>query len=350
MGGLMNLRKKGFQLPDKIRFDEETLSSTYGKLVAEPLERGFGTTIGNSLRRVLLSSLEGSAITAVKISGALHEFSTISGVKEDVINIILNLKQLRFKFHGEGGKVGTFNVKGPGTVTGADLQCDSSVEVLNPELVIATLDKGTTFSSEVYIRKGKGYVSSELNKEDLPVDMIAVDAAFTPLRKVNFWVEKARVGRETDYDRLIMEIWTDGSVAPERAISQAASIIIEHMDLFIFEEDEAEIAGAEEASAVYSESSYSSVNDNLFKNVDELELSVRSYNCLKNANIKTIAELVQKTEPEMLKTKNFGRKSLNEIKEILGRMGLHLGMKLDIDSASAGAVLHHSGGAKENAS
>jgi DNA-directed RNA polymerase subunit alpha len=350
MGGLMNLRKKGFQLPDKIRFDEETLTSTYGKLIAEPLERGFGTTIGNSLRRVLLSSLEGAAITAVKISGALHEFSTITGVKEDVINTILNLKQLRLKFYGEGGKVGTFNVKGPRTVTGADLQCDSSVEVLNPELVIATLDKGTTFNAEVYIRKGKGYLSSELNKEDLPVDMIAVDAAFTPLRKVNFWVEKARVGRETDYDRLIMEIWTDGSITPERAISQAASILIEHMDLFIFEEDESEMVAAEEAAAVHSESSYSSLNDNLFKNVDELELSVRSYNCLKNANIKTIAELVQKTEPEMLKTKNFGRKSLNEIKEILGRMGLHLGMKLDIDSASTEAVLHHSGGVKENAS
>jgi DNA-directed RNA polymerase subunit alpha len=350
MGGLMNLRKKGFQLPDKIRFDEETLSSTYGKLVAEPLERGFGTTIGNSLRRVLLSSLEGAAVTAVKISGALHEFSTITGVKEDVINIILNLKQLRLKFHGEGAKVGTFNVKGPQTVTGADLQCDSSIEVLNPELVIATLDKGTTFNAEVYIRKGKGYLSSELNKEELPVDMIAVDAAFTPLRKVNFWVEKARVGRETDYDRLIMEIWTDGSITPERAISQAASIFIEHMDLFIFEEDELEIAAAEEAAAIHSESSYSSLNDNLFKNVDELELSVRSYNCLKNANIKTIAELVQKTEPEMLKTKNFGRKSLNEIKEILGRMGLHLGMKLDIDSAGSEAVLHHTGGIKENAS
>ncbi len=346
----MNLRKKGFQLPDKIRFDEETLSSTYGRLIAEPLERGFGTTIGNSLRRVLLSSLEGAAITAVKISGALHEFSTITGVKEDVINIILNLKRLRMKFHGEGTKVGTFNIKGPQTVTAADLQCDSSVEVLNPDLVIATLDKGVTFNAEVYIKKGKGYRSSELNKEDLPVDMIAMDAAFTPLRKVNFWVEKARVGRETDYDRLIMELWTDGSITPERAISQAASILIEHMDLFIFEEEEAEISAAEETAGALSEGSFSSTNDNLFKNVDELELSVRSYNCLKNANIKTIAELVQKTEPEMLKTKNFGRKSLNEIKEILGRMGLHLGMKLDLDAAGKEAVLHHTGGIKENAS
>jgi len=343
----MNLKKKGFQLPEKIRFDEETLSSTYGKLIAEPLERGYGTTIGNSLRRILLSSLEGAAITAVKISGALHEFSTINGVKEDVINITLNLKKLRFKSHGEGAKVGTFNVKGPAQVTGADLQCDSSVEVLNPEQVIATLDKGVTFDAEVYIRKGKGYVSAEQNKEDLPVNMIAVDTAFTPLKKVNFWVEKTRVGRETDYDRLIVEIWTDGSLTPEKAISQAASIIMEHMDIFVFEEDEDEIAALEEASVVNPGGEFSSMNDNLFKNVDELELSVRSYNCLKNANIKTIAELVQKTEPEMLKTKNFGRKSLNEIKEILGRMGLHLGMKIDLDNLDK-EILQTGG--KENAS
>ena len=345
----MNLRKKGFQLPDKIRFDEETLSSVYGKLIVEPLERGFGTTMGNSLRRVLLSSLEGAAITAVKIAGALHEFSTINGVKEDVINIILNLKKLRFKFHGEGNKIGTFNVKGPGRVTGADLQTDSTVEILNPETQIATLDKGGHFDAEVYIRKGKGYVSSELNKEDLPVGMIAVDAAFTPLRKVNFWVEKTRVGRETDYDRLIMEIWTDGSLTPEKAVSQAASIIIEHMDLFIFEEEAEAVPVSDEVGVGHSDrAEFSSANDNLFKNVDELELSVRSYNCLKNADIKTIIELVQKTEPEMLKTKNFGRKSLNEIKEILGKMGLHLGMKIDADSLSKEAI--QSGGVKHNAS
>jgi DNA-directed RNA polymerase subunit alpha len=349
MGGLMNLRKKGFQLPDKIRFDEETLSDTYGKLIVEPLERGFGTTMGNSLRRVLLSSLEGAAITAVKITGALHEFSTINGVKEDVINIILNLKRLRFKFHGEGSKIATISGKGPLQVTGAHLQADSTIEMLTPDQVIATLDKGANFEAEVYIRKGKGYVSAELHDEELPVGMIAVDAAFTPLKKVNFWVEKARVGRETDYDRLIMEIWTDGSITPERAVSQAASIIIEHMDLFIFEEEGDESALAEEHGIVYPEGNSSSLNDNLFKNVDELELSVRSYNCLKNANIKTIAELVQKTEPEMLKTKNFGRKSLNEIKEILGRMGLHLGMKIDLDSLDKETVLQ-TGGREENAS
>ncbi|MBI5641531.1 MAG: DNA-directed RNA polymerase subunit alpha, partial [Nitrospirae bacterium] len=317
-------------------------------LIAEPLERGFGTTMGNSLRRVLLSSLEGAAITAVKISGALHEFSTIHGIKEDVINIILNLKKIRFKFHGEGGKMATFNVKGPAQVTGADLQSDASIEVLNPEQVIATLDKGAHFDVEVYVRKGKGYISSEQNDEDLPVGMIAVDAAFTPLKKVNFWIEKARVGRETDYDRLIMEVWTDGSITPEKAISQAASIIIEHMDLFVFEEDIDEFVAASEEAVAHAEGGYSSLNDNLFKNVDELELSVRSYNCLKNANIKTIAELVQKTEPEMLKTKNFGRKSLNEIKEILGRMGLHLGMKIDLDSLSKDTI--SASGGIENAS
>lgn len=344
----MNLRKKGFQLPDKIRFDEETLTDTYGKLIVEPLERGFGTTMGNSLRRVLLSSLEGATVTAVKIAGALHEFSTITGIKEDVINIILNLKKLRFKFHGEGTKIATITEKGPMEVTGANLRCDSSIEVLNPEQVIATLDKGGNFDVEVYIRRGKGYVSAELHKDELPVGMIAVDSAFTPLKKVNFWVEKARVGRETDFDRLIMEIWTDGSITPMRAVSQAASIIIEHMDLFIFEEEGDESAASEEA-LVHSEGGGSSANDNLFKNVDELELSVRSYNCLKNANIRTIAELVQKTEPEMLKTKNFGRKSLNEIKEILGKMGLHLGMKIDVENMDKETVFN-AGGIKNNAS
>jgi len=247
----------------------------YGKLIVEPLERGFGTTMGNSLRRILLSSLEGAAITAVKISGALHEFSTIHGVKEDVINIILNMKKLRFKFHGEEIKTATFNVKGPAQITGADLQCDSTIEVLNPELVLATLDKGANFDAEVYIKKGKGYVSSEMHKEGLPVGMIAVDAAFTPLYKVNFSVEKTRVGKETDYDRLIMEIWTDGSITPEKAVSQAAEIIIEHMDLFIFEEEEEEAAISEVVGVAYQEGEYSSLNDNLFKNVDELELSVR---------------------------------------------------------------------------
>ncbi len=327
----MDLRKKGFQLPDKIRFDEETLTDSYGKLIAEPFERGFGTTLGNSLRRVLLSSLEGAAVTAVKIRGALHEFSHIAGVKEDVMDIILNIKKLKFKMHAEEKKVATIKVNGPKEVTGSDLRLNSGIEVLNPDQLIVTLDKGASFEAEMYIRKGRGYVPSDSNKEsDLPVGMLAVDSVFSPVRKVNFYVEKARVGRATDYDRLVMEIWTDGSISPQKAVSQAASIIIDYMDLFIFEEEE-EMSEFEESAAMSSVAGDPSFNENLLKNVDELELSVRASNCLKNANIKTISELVQKTEYEMLKTKNFGRKSLNEIKEILHSMGLHLGMRLDMD-------------------
>jgi DNA-directed RNA polymerase subunit alpha len=328
----MDLRKKGFQLPDKIRFDEETLTDTYGKLIAEPFERGYGPTLGNSLRRVLISSLEGAAVTAVKIRGALHEFSHITGVKQDVMDIILNIKKLRFKMYTDSKKIATIKVSGPKEVKGGDLHVDSGIEVLNPEQVIATLDKGASFDAEMYIRKGKGYVSSELNKEeDLPVDMLAIDSVFSPVKKVNFSVEKARVGRATDYDRLVMEIWTDGSIGPQHAVSQAASIIIDYMDLFISEEEGAD-AEYEESAAMASASGSASFNENLLKNVDELELSVRASNCLKNANIKTISELVQKSEYEMLKTKNFGRKSLNEIKEILHSMGLHLGMRIDTDA------------------
>jgi len=347
----MDLKKIGFQLPDAIHFDEETLTDTYGKLIAEPLERGFGTTLGNALRRVLLSSIEGAAVTAVKIPGALHEFSTIKGVKEDVVDIVLNIKQLRFKLYSNEKKIVGIKGKGPKRITGEDIQCDASLEVLNPEQVIATLDKDFTFEAEMYIRKGKGYVPAELNKEeDLPINMIPVDSVFSPIRRVNFIVEKTRVGRATDYDRLIMEIWTDGSVTPEKAISQAAAIVIEHLNLFILEEEE----GEEEFSSVAQGHAEHSLNDepifnsNLLKSVEELELSVRSYNCLKNANIKTIADLVQKTEQEMLRTKNFGRKSLNEIKEILTVMGLRLGMRVDLDALNREAVLQ-TGGVEQDA-
>jgi DNA-directed RNA polymerase subunit alpha len=348
----MDLKKIGFQLPDRIRFDEETLTNTYGKLIAEPLERGFGTTIGNALRRILLSSIGGAAVTAVKIPGALHEFSTIKGIKEDIVDIILNIKKLRFKLYSNGKKVATINVMGPKTVTGGHIQGDASFEVLNPEQVIATLDKDATFEAEMYIKKGKGYVPAELNKEeDLPVDMIAVDSVFTPIKKVNFTVEKARVGRATDYDRLVMEIWTDGSITPEKAVTQAASIIIEHMDLFILEEiflEEEESSPVEETDLVHPDSKNPVFNSNLLKSVEELELSVRSNNCLKNANIRTIADLVQKTEPEMLRTKNFGRKSLNEIKEILYGMGLRLGMRVDLEALEREAALQ-SGGIEKDA-
>ena len=332
----MDLKKKGFQLPDKIRFDEETLIDTYGKLIAEPLDRGFGTTIGNALRRVLLSSIEGTAITAMKIQGALHEFAKIDGIKEDMIDIILNVKKLRFKLYASGEKVATIKLKGPKIVTGADMEGGASFELLNPEQVIATLEKGALFEAEMHINKGKGYVPSELNKEEeLPVGVIAVDSIFSPVKKVNFNVEKARVGRATDYDRLVMEIWTDGSITPENALSQAASIIIEHLDLFLLEEEEKqeeEFSSPEEGAEVESLSENPVFNTNLLKSVDELELSVRANNCLKNANIKTIADLVQKTEHEMLKTKNFGRKSLNEIKDILHSMELRLGMRIDMNA------------------
>jgi len=334
----MDLKRKGFQLPDKIRFDEETLTDTYGKLIAEPLERGFGITLGNALRRVLLSSIEGAAVTAVKIQGALHEFSKMDGVKEDVMDIILNIKKLKFKLYSNGKKIATIKGKGPKNITGSDIQGDASLEVLNPEQAIATLNRGTSFEVEMHVKKGKGYVPSEQNKEEgLPIDMIAVDSIFTPIKKVNFTVEKTRVGRETDYDRLIMEIWTDGSIEPERAVSQAASIITGHLKLFLLDEEKGEKEEKEEEIPFEGGRGSSAAEDpmfnsNLLKSVDELELSVRSCNCLKNANIKTIADLVQRTEHEMLRTKNFGRKSLNEIKEILQSMGLHFGIRIDINA------------------
>lgn len=330
----MDLVKKGFQLPKKINFDEETLTDFYGKLVVEPLERGFGTTIGNSLRRVLLSSIEGAAVTAVRIPGVLHEFSNIKGVKEDVVDIVLNIKKLRFKMHGDGEKTVTVKVKGPKVVTGADIESDSSIEVLSKDH-IATVDSGATLEMEMYVKKGKGYIPAEINKEEgLPVDVLAIDSVFSPIKKVNFWVDKARVGRATDYDRLIMEVWTDGSITPEKAVSDAASILMDHLDLLIFVEEEQ--ISDETAGSVITTASNPSLNENLLKNIDELELSVRAYNCLKNANIKTIADLVQKTEYEMLRTKNFGRKSLNEIKEILISMGLNFGMRIDMDEMVRG--------------
>lgn len=326
----MDLSKKGFQLPQKVAFDEETLSDTYGKLVAEPLERGFGITVGNALRRVLLSSIEGAAVTGVRITGALHEFAQLEGVKEGVVDIILNLKRLRFAMDGEGPKTAVVKVTGPAEVKGADLKLDSSVKLLNPDQVIATASKGVTFEAELYLRKGKGYVPAEQNKEEgEAVDVIAVDSAFSPVTKVNFQVDKARVGRSTDYDKLIMEIWTDGSITPASAISQAARIVSEHFSYFVLEEDWPEEEPERSPSDDKTEAAF---NENLLKSVDELELSVRAHNCLKNADIRTIADLVQRTEQDMLRTKNFGRKSLNEIKEILADMGLHLGMRVDTDA------------------
>ncbi len=326
----MNLRKKGFQLPQKIKFDEGSLSPTFGRIIAEPFERGFGTTIGNSLRRVLLSSITGAAVYAIKISGVLHEFTPLESAKEDVMDIILNVKQIRLRMHTPEKKIGTIAEKGPKVVRAGDIKVDSSVEILNPDQVIATLDKNANFEMELYMNTGRGYVSAEMHKEGLPIGVIAVDALYSPVRKVNFWTEKTRVGKSTDYDRLILEITTDGSITPERALTEAAGILVEHFDLFILEEDM--IYPVEDRSADILSTNDSVINENLLKSIDELELSVRAYNCLKNANIQTVADLVQKTEQEMLRTKNFGRKSLDEIKSILKRMGLDFGMKIDLDS------------------
>jgi DNA-directed RNA polymerase subunit alpha len=342
----MDLKEKGFQLPENIYFDSESLTNTYGKLYAEAFERGFGTTIGNALRRVLLSSIEGAAVTSIRVSGVLHEFSDLAGVKEDFVDVVLNVKQLRFKMHSDTPKVASINVKGPADVNGKNIVCDQ-VEVLNPDQHILTLGKKSDISMELTIEKGKGYVTADENKhEDQPVDTLAVDSIFTPIKKVNYWVEGARVGRSTDYDKLVMEIWTDGSINPQQAVTQAAGILNEHLSLFSLDgspaAEEAQVEEPEKVEeempvreSVISDDFYEEepmeVNDALLKNVEELELSVRSYNCLKNANIRTLADLVQKTEQEMLRTKNFGRKSLNEIKEIIHSMGLSFNMRVDVD-------------------
>jgi DNA-directed RNA polymerase subunit alpha len=297
----------------------------YGKFVAEPFERGFGITIGNSLRRILLSSLQGTAITAVRIDGVLHEFTSVPDVLEDVTEIILNLKQVRFKAHTLEPRVLRIDTSRDGRVSAADIIDDPQVEVLNPEQHIATLNDGGRLVMELTVRTGYGYVPAERNKtESMPVGTIPIDSMFSPVRRVNFNVNNARVGRRTDYDRLALEVWTDGSVAPADAIAYGAKILKEQVQIFINFDEEAE--PEYEEVAVESEILQ---NENLYRSVDELELSVRSANCLQNANIKLIGELVQKTEAEMLKTKNFGRKSLREIKDILSVMGLQLGMVLD---------------------
>ncbi len=317
---------KDFQMPKKLQYDPKKITDTYGKFVAEPLERGFGTTLGNSLRRVLLSSLEGSAITSVKISGVQHEFSSIPGVVDDTADLILNLKEVRLKLHTDKPKILYIKAKGPGEVTAKDIESDAEVEILNPDLHIATIDKNGKLDMEMKARRGRGYAPSEKNKEPgQPIGVIPIDSIFSPIRKVNFKVENARVGQETDYDKLVLEVQTDGSIRPDDAVAHAAKLIKDHLSIFIhLPEEEEEVPEAEEETKKIP-----AFNENLLRSVSELELSVRAANCLKNAGIETIAEMVQKTESEMLKTKNFGRKSLNEIKEILADMGLSLGMKVD---------------------
>jgi DNA-directed RNA polymerase subunit alpha len=306
--------------------EKETLTPFYGKFTAEPFERGFGITIGNSLRRILLSSLQGAAITSVKIDGVLHEFSTIPGVKEDVTEIILNLKEVRLKLHTEGPKTIRVKTEGPKTLKAGDIQTGDAVEILNPDHYIATLSRDSKFSVEMTVKMGRGYIPAERNKEEnQPIGTLPMDAIFSPIKKVNYTVTNARVGQITDYDKLTLEVWTDGSLNPEEAVAHAAKILKDQLSIFItFEEEEEE---EEESAEEHAEPE--KLNENLFRSVDELELSVRSANCLKHANIKLIGDLVQKTEAEILATKNFGRKSLNEIKEILAEMGLSLGMKLE---------------------
>jgi DNA-directed RNA polymerase subunit alpha len=310
--------------PKRLEVEKETLTPFYGKYTAEPFERGFGITIGNSLRRILLSSLQGAAITSVKIDGVLHEFSAVPGVKEDVTEIILNLKEVRLKFHADGPKTLRIKAEGPKVLKAGDILTVDAVEILNPEHHIATLSRDGKLSMEMTVKPGKGYVPAERNKEEnQPIGTIPIDAIFSPIKKVNYNVTNARVGQITDYDKLTLEVWTDGSLSPEEAVAHAAKILKDQLAIFItFEEEEEMAAGGEQEES-------EKLNENLFRSVDELELSVRSANCLKHANIKLIGDLVQKTEAEILATKNFGRKSLNEIKEILTEMGLSLGMKLE---------------------
>jgi DNA-directed RNA polymerase subunit alpha len=310
--------------PKRLQIESDTLTATFGKFYAEPFERGFGTTTGNALRRVLLSSLQGAAITSLRIKGVLHEFSTIPGVTEDVTDVILNLKGVLLKLHGQESRNIRIVKKGAGVITAGDIIHDAHIEILNPEHHIATCGKEADVEMDMVVALGKGYVPADRNRDEKsPVGTIPIDSIFSPIKKVNFTVSNARVGQITDYDKLTLEVTTDGSVKPDDAIAYAAKILKEQLQIFINFDEEAEpgeAGGGEESRKI---------NENLYRSVDELELSVRSANCLKNANIRLIGELVQRSEAEMLKTQNFGRKSLNEIKDILADMGLTLGMKLE---------------------
>jgi DNA-directed RNA polymerase subunit alpha len=311
--------------PKRLQVDADSLTASYGKFTAEPFERGFGTTMGNSLRRVLLSSLQGAAITSVRIKGVLHEFSTVPGVTEDATDIILNLKGVLIKLHGHDARNVRIVKKGAGIIKAGDIVTDPNVEILNPDHHIAICGKDADVEIDMVVAMGKGYSPSERNRDEkAPVGTVPIDALFSPIKKVNFTVSNARVGQVTDYDKLVLEIHTDGSVKPDDALAYAAKIVKEQAQLFINFDESLEPEITDEA-----ESTKPPINENLYRRVDELELSVRSANCLKNANIRLIGELVQKSEAEMLKTQNFGRKSLNEIKDILSEMGLTLGLTLE---------------------
>ena len=322
-----------FKMPKRLEFDKKNLTETYGKFVAEPYERGFGVTMGNSLRRLLLSSIRGAAVTAVKIEGVYHEFCAIPNVLEDVTDILLNLKELVIKMHTEDPKTLYLNVKKKGAVTAADISPDADVEILNPHHHIATLCDGGELKMEMIVKKGRGYIYAEENATvDLPIQMIPIDSAYSPVKKVKFEVETTSAGQSVDFEKLVMEVFTNGSIRPDDAVAHAAKILKEHMQIFINFEEEPE---PEEKPVVEPVAPVVAIKANLGQNVEELELSVRSHNCLRNADIKTLGDLVGRTEFDLLQTKNFGKKSLKEIKELLEKMGLRLGLKVP-DSALAG--------------
>ncbi len=319
----MGIRWKTFETPKRLEVDKATLTPTYGKFLAEPFERGYGTTIGNALRRVLISSIDGAAVTNIKVDGMLHEFSSVEGVMEDGSQIVMNIKKLVMRYHGKGPKKIVLEAKKKGPLTAKDIQADETVEIINTDLVICNLTKDIPFRIEMEIGRGRGYLPAERNKQEgSPIGMIPVDSIFSPITKVNFMVEDTRVGQTTDYDRLILEVWTNGAISPEEALLYASNILQRHLDIFVNygeipieeEEEEEEDLGFKEL---------------ISKPISELELSVRSANCLEAANIKTIGDLVVKTEAQMLKYKNFGKKSLSEIVAILTTMGLGLGVNVE---------------------
>ena len=319
------MKWKSLHMPRAVQIDEATLTDTYGKFVLQPLERGFGITIGNALRRVLLSSIHGAAIKSIKIEGIYHEFSTVPGVVEDVPEIVLNLKEVCLRFHSEEERTLHVERRGPGELKAGDLQVDAQVEIVNPDLHIATLDEGGVLKIEVVAGGGRGYVFSEENKRpDQPIGVIPIDSIFSPIRKVHYEIENARVGRRTDYDRMTLEVWTNGAMKPEDALSFAAKILKDHLELFIHFEDD----GVEDVREEEVDQESQRIGNLLKMPVEELELSVRSANCLRAAGILNLEDLVQKTEPEMLKYRNFGRKSLNELTAILNSLGLSFGMDI----------------------
>jgi DNA-directed RNA polymerase subunit alpha len=323
---------KGFQRPKRVEAETETLTATYGRFTAQPFERGFATTIGNALRRCLLSSIEGAAITAVNIEGVLHEFSSIPGVVEDVTDIILNLKQMSITLHSEEPKVLSVDVQGPGKVTAGQMSEDPQVEIFDPNVHIATINEEGRFKLQAQVKRGRGYVSADRNfDESMGIGWIPVDSAHSPVRRVNFRVEAARVGQATDYERLILEVWTNGTVRPEEAVSLAAMLLKDHLGIFIQTEESLRHDGGE-----LGREELAGLDALLAKPIDDLDLSVRSANSLKNANIHTLRDLVRRTEKDMLETKNFGKKSLEEVQEVLDKLGLSLGMDVpDRPSASA---------------